>query len=471
VLTDDEKVWLSEHQDIRLGVNPSRLPFELLDENKAYSGIAFDYVRIISERLNTQVSALSEHLNIHMAPVPNLTWDQVLEKAKAGDIDVIPCIAKTPEREKSYLFTKPYVSYPIVIVTRQDAPFVNGIKDFADNRVAVLKDYATRELLEQDFPGRKFYLAANWEEALEALSKGKVDAFVENLASITYITQKLGQTHLKVAATMPYSIGLSLAVRKDWPILVNILDKAIDSISESEKAMINNRWINVRFEREVDWSMIYKIVIPIVLVGGLLLVTFAAWTRRLSKEVTQRKRVERELADAEERSRLILESAGEGIIGVEPNGKITFVNPSAVQMLGYSTEELVGQGLHNLVHHSRADGSAYPKEDCPMYESYARGKANRVDDEVLWRKDGGSFPVEYASTPVMKEGTVVGAVVTFRDITERKKMDAELKEYVTDLEQFNRLVIGREEKMIQLKEEINGLMEKLGQEKKYKIVQ
>jgi PAS domain S-box-containing protein len=260
-------------------------------------------------------------------------------------------------------------------------------------------------------------------------------------------------------------------VRADWPILVSILEKALESIPNSEKAEINSRWINVRFERGVDWSLIYKIVIPILLVGGLLLVTFAAWTRRLSKEVTQRKRAEKELADAEERSRLILESAGEGIIGVDANGRIAFVNVAACQLLGYSVTELVGQNLHSLIHHSHADGSAYSKEDCPMYESYTTGKANRVDDEVLWRKDGSSFPVEYASTPVMKEGTVVGAVVTFRDITERKKMDAELKEYVTDLERFNRLVIGREEKMIQLKEEINGLMEKLGQEKKYKIVQ
>ncbi len=79
--------------------------------------------------------------------------------------------------------------------------------------------------------------------------------------------------------------------------------------------------------------------------------------------------------------------------------------------------------------------------------------------------------MEYTSTPVTKEGAVVGAVVTFRDITERKKVEAEVKEYVADLERFNRLVIGREERMIQLKEEINGLMEKLGGEKKYKIVQ
>jgi len=178
-----------------------------------------------------------------------------------------------------------------------------------------------------------------------------------------------------------------------------------------------------------------------------------------------------QLRETEERSRLILESAGEGIIGVDANGRITFVNPAALRVLGYEKEDFVGQGLHDLVHHSLGDGTPYPIEDCPMYQSYAYGDVHRVDNEVLWRKGGTSFPVEYSSTPVTKEGAVVGAVITFRDTTERMKMDAELKEYVADLERFNRLVVGREERMIQLKEEINGLMEKLGQEKRYRVVQ
>ena len=193
--------------------------------------------------------------------------------------------------------------------------------------------------------------------------------------------------------------------------------------------------------------------------------------RQTQQQADQLRAQQESLLIAEERIRLILDSAAEGILGVDASGKMTFVNPAALQMLGYSKDELVGQVLHDLVHHSYPDGAPYPREACPMYESYALGKANRVDDEVLWRKGNTSFPVEYTSTPVTKEGAVVGAVVTFRDITERKKVEAEIKEYVADLERFNRLVIGREERMIQLKEEINGLMEKLGGEKKYKIAQ
>jgi PAS domain S-box-containing protein len=134
-----------------------------------------------------------------------------------------------------------------------------------------------------------------------------------------------------------------------------------------------------------------------------------------------------QLREAEERSRLILESAGEGIIGVDQEGKITFVNPATCQMLGYSPDQLIGQNLHSLIHHSHADGSPYPRENCPMYQSFSLGTASHVDDEVLWRKGGTSFPAAYSSTPVRKDGAVVGAVVTFRDITERKKAEEKIR--------------------------------------------
>jgi len=134
-----------------------------------------------------------------------------------------------------------------------------------------------------------------------------------------------------------------------------------------------------------------------------------------------------ELKASEERIRLILEFAGEGIIGVDANGRMNFVNPAAVQLLGYSKEELNGQSLHTLVHHSYPDGSPYPKERCPMYKSYTYGTVNQVDNEVLWRRDGTSFPVVYSSTPVRKGGSVVGGVVTFRDITLRKQAEEQMR--------------------------------------------
>jgi PAS domain S-box-containing protein len=126
------------------------------------------------------------------------------------------------------------------------------------------------------------------------------------------------------------------------------------------------------------------------------------------------------LAEAEGRSRMLLNSAGEGIFGVDTEGICTFANPAALNLLGYNNEELVGRNIHEAIHHSLQDGSVYPVKNCPMHKTFTTGTSHHVDDEVLWKKDGTPFPVEYSSTPMEKDDKLIGAVITFRDITERK---------------------------------------------------
>ncbi|KJU85431.1 sigma-54 dependent transcriptional regulator/sensory box protein [Candidatus Magnetobacterium bavaricum] len=178
-----------------------------------------------------------------------------------------------------------------------------------------------------------------------------------------------------------------------------------------------------------------------------------------------------ELKKSEELSRMLLISVAEGIFGVDADGVVVFVNPAALKMLRYEEDEVVGKNLHTMIHHTYADGSPHPEDACPMYKTNRYGISNQVSDDVLWRRDGSYFRVEYSATPIYKDNTVVGSVVTFRDITERKKVEEQLKRHVMDLERFNRLTIGREEKMIQLKQEINELSEELGRIRRYKIVQ
>ncbi len=128
-----------------------------------------------------------------------------------------------------------------------------------------------------------------------------------------------------------------------------------------------------------------------------------------------------------QQNRQILESAGEGIYGLDVDGNTTFVNPAAEKMTGYSADELIGKPQHALIHHTHADGTAYPREECHIYEAFNDGKVHQEAGEVFWRKDGTSFPVEYASTPIYENKKIVGAVVTFRDISERKVSEEKLK--------------------------------------------
>jgi PAS domain S-box-containing protein len=150
------------------------------------------------------------------------------------------------------------------------------------------------------------------------------------------------------------------------------------------------------------------------------------------------RRVEQLFASIETENRLILRAAGEGIYGVDAAGITTFVNPAAERMLGWRAEELVGRGMHQTVHHSHADGSGYADERCPIYAAFREGAVQRRDDEVFWRKDGACFPVDYTSTPIVDRGNLVGAVVVFRDISDRREAERRLQSALAELSALKR---------------------------------
>ena len=143
----------------------------------------------------------------------------------------------------------------------------------------------------------------------------------------------------------------------------------------------------------------------------------------------ERRAAERALRESEAKFRLLLEASPEAIFGVNTQGVCTFVNPACLHMLGYTREEdLVGKSMHPLIHHTSSDGRPYPKEQCNIRLSTLGGQSTHVDDELHWRADGSSFPVEYWSHPMYRDGELVGAVVNFIDITERKQAEQALRE-------------------------------------------
>jgi PAS domain S-box-containing protein len=155
------------------------------------------------------------------------------------------------------------------------------------------------------------------------------------------------------------------------------------------------------------------------------------------RDITERKSSERALESSQRLRELILNSAGEGIYGLDANGHTTFVNPTAAEILGWEPEELLGKPQHDIIHHTRPDGSPYPARECPIYAAFSDGAVHRVDDEVFWRKDGTSLPVEYVSTPIRDdEGNLAGAVVTFVDITDRKRQQEALERALTEVREL-----------------------------------
>jgi len=146
-------------------------------------------------------------------------------------------------------------------------------------------------------------------------------------------------------------------------------------------------------------------------------------------DISEQRAAQRALREADEQVRLLLNSTGEGIYGVDLDGNCTFANPACARLLGYeSVHELLGKHMHDLVHHTRPNGEAYPVEECRIYQAFREHRGTHVEDEVMFCSDGKPFPAEYWSYPVERDGELVGCVVTFVDISERRRVEEELRQ-------------------------------------------
>lgn len=181
-----------------------------------------------------------------------------------------------------------------------------------------------------------------------------------------------------------------------------------------------------------DFEVTVDRTVPHMVLGGgvaisllLALIVHSLLTTR-ARALSLAEAMTLELRESEERTRLILESTGEPLYGIDTEGRCTFCNPACLRVLGYTAPvDLLGRNMHELIHHTRADGAILPKGDCRIFRAFQKGEGTHADDEVLWRADGTSFPAEYWSYPQKRDGQIVGAVVVFQDITERRKAEAD----------------------------------------------
>ncbi|MBF0302944.1 MAG: transporter substrate-binding domain-containing protein [Desulfamplus sp.] len=284
-----EKEFLKNHPVIRLGVDPSLPPFEWIDEQGRYQGISSDYVKLIERRLG-----------VSMEVIQGLTWKDIEQRVAKKNIDIVPCMLESPSRKKYLNFTHPYLSYPVVIITRQDTPLVGDLANLAGKKIGVVTGYAYHELLRDKYPAIALKETSTVLECLHDLSSGRTDAYIENLAVASYLMQQYNITNLKISAPadVPANNELAMGVRNDWPEMVSILDKALKSITQIEKNEIANRWISVRFEHAIDWTKVIKIGVVVASIAFIIISLILFWNRKLAMEISARIRMEEELIRA-----------------------------------------------------------------------------------------------------------------------------------------------------------------------------
>jgi len=410
-LSPREQVWLQDHKDMRLGHDINWPPFDFEDELGAYQGICSDYVSIVSDLLDVNI--------IHAEQTKGLSWAKMIEKAKQGKVDVIPCITKTDERSEYLFFTKPYLELPNILITRDDSPLIVDFSEMQGRSMAIIQGFAHEEFLKKDYPGIIQIQAGNLEEALQLVSKGKAYGAMSTFASLEYTTKKLGIKNLKISATTPYSIDLSFAVKKDWLEMIPILEKTLDTFSKEDKKNIQDKWTTALVETRIDWKRIWQITGITAAISVLIITIIIIWNRKLAKEITRRRAAEEKILDEKNFSEALTNSLPGIFFFIDKEGKFLKWNKNLEKITKYNAKEILKMNAFQFF--LGKDKKLIAKK---METVFKKGEAS-IELEVV-AKDGEKTPFYFNGIRILKEkdSYIVGIGM---DLSKVKKMEKALE--------------------------------------------
>lgn len=304
-LTDEEKSWLASKPVIRTGADISWAPVEYLDDEGNLQGISSDYLK-----------QLETMLGVRFEVAKDLSWQETVAAFERGELDMLTSLQRTAQRENYADFTEVYNRFPIAIFTGPKIPYVSDMEDMKGLKVGVVEGYATHEILAREHPDLELVPVARVVDALKKVSSGEIDAFVGSLLVTGYYIGQLGYTNIKVAGETGYAYQQSMAVRKDWPMLVTILNKALAAIPAAERVKINKRWISVRYEHGFDYDLLWKLMAVTIVV----FLIFIYWNRHLAS-INQELRLARNQEQAARReaqqARIAIEEANKKLMELD----------------------------------------------------------------------------------------------------------------------------------------------------------
>ena len=295
-LTEAERAWLRSHPQVRWGFDPDWPPFSSFDAGGRLVGIDADLTRLVARRVG-----------LHLVPVQAGSWSNVFEKALAGQIDFLSATAKSAQRLAAFDYTEPYGAFPVVVVTRNEAPFLTTMPDLSLLKISAPRGHITTLQFQHDLPGARFLLTDTAEESLKLVSQGKVDATVQNLAVASRVIRLHGLTNLKIAGITRYEFPLRLAVRKDAPELASILNKGLATITADEQERIYAAHLTPDVASARNWGLWRRRALYGGLISAFVVALLLFWNYCLARQIRLRKAAEAELRDArdglEERTR------------------------------------------------------------------------------------------------------------------------------------------------------------------------
>lgn len=268
ILSSEEQAYLQNLGPLKVSVDPEWYPFEEIDADGNYRGIAADLLEIISSRLG-----------IEFEIIPTVDWNQSIEYFKSGKSDLLACLNQTPERNNFMLFTDVYFTDPNVLITREEHHYISKIADVSGETVVLPRGTSIEELVNDKFPELKVILVDNETEAMEYVTTKKADLTIRSLTMGAYIIKTEGYFNLKIAGQLPaYDNEFRIGVNPTMPELQQILNKGISSLTQEEVQMVINKHISINIQKGFD----YKLFFIIFGVFSVLLIMAILWNRQLS---------------------------------------------------------------------------------------------------------------------------------------------------------------------------------------------
>ncbi len=327
-LSSEEKAWLSRHPEVLFTGDPNWLPYEAFTEKGEYIGIVAEHLKLISK-----------YTGLKFRMSPSQTWTESTIKAKNGEVDIL---SETDDSDLiSHLdFTQSYLTNPIVIAMRSTENYVENLDAIKTKRIGMIRDYGYVPKILRKYPNINFVTVENIQDGLISVSTGKVDALLCNLALCSYTIHELGMNDVKITGNTEFDTRLALAVQKNNPMLLSILNKGIGAITKGEQQVILDDWVKHEYIETVDYTLVYTTAIVSIIILSL----FFYWNRRLSNEINRRTAAEKlliESSETNERYRILFfESQVGHALNRFATGEFLSVNAAFSRISGYSLEEL-----------------------------------------------------------------------------------------------------------------------------------
>lgn len=437
-LTSKERSWLAAHRNnLILAPTPNYPPIDFFDENGKHSGVGGDVLRLIEERLN-----------INFQRQKLASWNDVKAAGQAGTIDLTTIAHRTEKRGKFWLFTRTYITAPTVILSRVEMEKDISLATANSLKIGMVRGYAIDEYLQLNFPDLNIVAVTDDLTGLRMLSMGELDAMITDLPTAGYLISQQRIGNLRIAGQTGYTYDYAIAVKKDLPILRDILDKCLANISPKELEETTRKWFRIQVKPFYMETKFWLISTAIFILLGAIIFAVVILNRSLKREVKKRTL---ELTQAHERLSRIFDSATQvAVIATDPDGKIKLFNPGAEKILGYSAAEIVE--IKNITEiHTRTELESRGRELSQQYAREISGFAvlaalptqKEMPEKREWSyigKDGHKIPVDLGVSVIKDhKNQISGYLAVAVDISDRKKAEAALRDNENKLYQAEKI--------------------------------